>query len=66
MGVTLWHFAETPDGSMRRIPTARVHYAESHSWIPAPDQLDEVAAAVNAAAERAPVVVVVGGALTGV
>ena len=156
MGVTLWHFAETPDGSMRRISAARferfwegedrltpsspgvlrtvqvallvagrrvqrvVHanhtryrvsadgsldpahrehaiggiaewlefpelepepvtnvvdlgpkiakreYDARHAWAPSAEQLDAVAAAVNAAAERPPVVVVSDGALRGV
>lgn len=156
MGVTLWHFAETPDGSMQRISAARferfwdgrdrlppsspgvlrtvqvallvegrriqrlVHanhtryrvtgdgaldpahrehaiggiaewlefpgldagpptnvvdlgpkiakreYDATHGWDPAPAQLDEVAAALNAAAVRPPVAVVVAGEIRGV
>lgn len=156
MGVTLWHFAETPDGSIRRISAARFErfwdgrdtlapsspgvlrtvqvalvvegrrvqrflqanhtryrvsddgaldpahrehaiggigewlsfpglepepetnvvdlgprlakrdYDTSHAWKPASAQIDEVAAALNAAAVRPPVVVVSNGELRGV
>jgi hypothetical protein len=45
---------------------AKRDYDASHAWPPTPTQLDEVAAAINAAAVRPPVVVVVGGALQGV